>query len=157
YLDEHGLVLQVFSPKAASWILRYQRKGRERWLGLGPLHAFGLAEARERARRARGLLVDDIDPLEKKRAESARSVTFEACARLYYLAHHRSWSNDRHRQQFLNTLRNHVFARLGQQSVADIDEAMVLACLKPIWHDRTVTAHRVRSRIERVIDYAIAA
>lgn len=117
YLDEHGLILQVFSPNSASWFLRYQRKGRERWLGLGPLHAFGLLEARERARRARALLADGIDPLEKKRAQTARSISFEACAREYHLAHHRSWSSDKHRQQFLNSLRDHVFPRLGQQSV----------------------------------------
>jgi hypothetical protein len=27
YLDEHGLILKVYSPRAASWFLRYQRKG----------------------------------------------------------------------------------------------------------------------------------
>jgi hypothetical protein len=88
YLDEHGLILKVFSPNSASWFLRYQRKGRERYLGLGPLSAFTLAEARERARRARALLADGVDPLEKKRAATARNVTFAACAQAYYAAHH---------------------------------------------------------------------
>ena len=50
---------------------------------LGPLHTVGLAEARERARQARRLLLDDIDPIEhyaaerrKQESEAAKRVTF---------------------------------------------------------------------------------
>jgi integrase len=157
YLDEHGLILKVFSPKSASWFLRYQRHGRERYLGLGPLAAFTLSEARERARRARGLLADGIDPLEKKRAERARSISFEACAQAYYAAHERGWSNKKYRQQFLGLLRHHVFPRLGALPVAEIDEAMVLSVLKPIWSSKTHTARRMRHRIEKILDFATAA
>ena len=42
YSDGAGLCLQVFSSKNRSWILRYERGGRERWLGLGPLHTVPL-------------------------------------------------------------------------------------------------------------------
>jgi len=156
-LDRNGLVLEVFSPKSASWFLRYQRAGRERWLGLGPLHTYTLAEARVRARKARGLLADGVDPIEEKRRAETRSITFEATAQAYYLAHHRGWTNDQHRKSFLNSLRDHVFPRLGQRPIGDIDEADVLSVLKPIWHEKTVTAQRVRNRMERVIDFAIAA
>jgi len=157
YLDEHGLVLQVFSPQSASWFLRYQRHGRERYLGLGPLHAFGLLEARERARRARGLLADGIDPLEKKRVEAARNITLAACAELYYAAHHASWSNAKYARQWLTVLRDYAFPRIGQFPVAEIDETAVLSVLKPLWHNKTITAKRVRHRIEKILDYAIAA
>ena len=157
YLDEHGLILKVFSPNSASWFLRHQRKGRERYLGLGPLSAFTLAEARERARRARALLADGVDPLEKKRAATARNVTFAACAQAYYAAHHTSWSNAKYARQYMTTLRTYAFPRLGGLPVAAIDETMILATLKPIWHSKTVTAQRVRHRIEKVFDYAIAA
>jgi hypothetical protein len=51
YLDEHGLYLQVISETNRSWILRFQRDGRERFAGLGPLHTINLHEAREKARR----------------------------------------------------------------------------------------------------------
>ena len=53
YHDGHGLILVVVNPNNASWQLRYQRNGRERWLGLGPLHTVTLKDARERARAAR--------------------------------------------------------------------------------------------------------
>ena len=51
YHDGHGLILVVVNPNNASWQLRYQRNGRERWFGLGPLHTVTLKDARERARR----------------------------------------------------------------------------------------------------------
>jgi hypothetical protein len=41
YSDGHGLYLQVVNTNNASWLLRYERGGRERWLGLGPLHTVG--------------------------------------------------------------------------------------------------------------------
>ena len=53
YADGHGLYLQVTSPTSRSWIFRYERNHRERWMGLGPLHTFTLDEAREMARKAR--------------------------------------------------------------------------------------------------------
>ena len=35
FRDERGLYLQVMSPTNRSWLLRYERDGRERWMGLG--------------------------------------------------------------------------------------------------------------------------
>ena len=62
------LYLQVTASGAKSWVLRYQLRGQERWMGLGSAADFSLREARERARAARQLLADRIDPLAGKRA-----------------------------------------------------------------------------------------
>ena len=51
YGDGKGLYLQVTPTGARSWLLRYERGGRERAMGLGPVDDFTLDEARERARR----------------------------------------------------------------------------------------------------------
>ena len=51
YHDGHGLILVVINPNNASWQLRYQRNGRERWLGLGPLHTVTLKDASGRERQ----------------------------------------------------------------------------------------------------------
>jgi hypothetical protein len=56
YRDEggpRGLMLVVASETNASWQLRYETNGKERWLGLGSVREFNLKEARERARSAR--------------------------------------------------------------------------------------------------------
>ncbi len=35
YADGRGLYLQVVNANNRSWLLRYQRDGREHWMGLG--------------------------------------------------------------------------------------------------------------------------
>lgn len=159
--NRSGLYLQVQSLSNRSWLLRYERDGRERWMGLGSLRVFSLKEARERARRARQLLADGIDPLEaraqgraQKALEAARSITFEQAARQYFDQHERKWKNRKHAAQFLSTLQTYAFPKIGRLSVAGIDTGLVLKVLEPIWPDKTETANRVRGRIEGVLDWA---
>jgi integrase len=164
YGDGQNLVLQVISATNASWLFAYERNGRARMMGLGPLHTISLKEARERARAARQLLLDGIDPLEHKRAErdrraleAAKNVSFETCAQQYVTAHESKWQNAKHHRQFMSTMRDYVFPTMGALPVAMIDETLVLKCIRPIWTIKTVTASRVRNRIEAVLDYATAA
>jgi integrase len=161
YGDGHGLYLQVQSRTNKSWLFRYTFNGRERFMGLGPLHTIDLEEARERARQARKALLDGADPLAVRSAETAqraleaaRTITFEAAAEAYYKNHEASWKNAKHRQQFLNTLKTYVFPKIGPLPVADIDTGLVLKCIEPIWHNKTETANRTRGRIEAVLDWA---
>lgn len=155
YLDEHGLYVQVMSKTNRSWLLRYERDGRERWMGLGPLHAFDLPEARERARKARQLLADGVDPLETKKAEraaraleAAKVLTFAEAALAYFDGHERKWRNAKHRAQFLSTMKTYAFPEIGGLPVAAIDTGLVLKVIEPIWQDKTETASRVRGRVE---------
>jgi len=46
YRDGGGLCLYVSGPTAKSWVFRFTLNGRPREMGLGPLHAVSLAEAR---------------------------------------------------------------------------------------------------------------
>lgn len=70
YGDGNGLYLQVTPAGTKSWLFRYEKAGRERRLGLGPLHTVFLKEARERARKARLQILDGIDPIEAKKLKS---------------------------------------------------------------------------------------
>jgi integrase len=130
-------------------------------MGLGPLHTITLDEAREAARQARKMLLEGIDPLEARKAqhaaralEEAKSLTFEVAAKQYFDLHESKWRNAKHRQQFLNTLRDYAFPKIGRLAVADIDTGQVLRVIEPIWHDKTETADRVRGRIEAVLEWA---
>ena len=161
YHDGHGLHLQVTPAGVRSWLLRYQRDGRERWLGLGPLHTVSLKEARNRAKRARLDLLDGVDPIDARKAKkaaralaAAKALTFEEAARQYYAEHNAKWKNRKHAAQFLSTLSTYVFPTIGRLSVADIDTGLVLKCLEPIWSTKTETASRVRQRIEAVLGWA---
>jgi integrase len=69
-----------------SWLFRYERDGRRRDMGLGPLHTIGLADARDKARSLRQQLLEDIDPLDARRQrraderlERAKQMSFGDC------------------------------------------------------------------------------
>jgi integrase len=163
YLDAHGLYLQVMSATNRSWLLRYELRGKKHWLGLGSLATFTLEEARQRARRARQLLADGINPLDAKRAEraqqaiaAAKNKTFSAVAAEFFDAHAGSWSR-KHHAAWQRTLATHAYPSIGNLPVAAIDEALVLNVLQPIWGSKTVTAKRLRLRIASVLDFASAA
>ena len=163
YRDGRGLYLQITKEGYRSWVFRYSRGigKKEGMLGLGPLADFNLEEARERARKARQQLHDGVDPLDarkKERAaralEAAKAITFEQAAQQYFDGHADKWRNPKHRAQFISTLAAYAFPRIGRLSVADIDTGQVLKVVEPIWKTKTITADRVRARIEAVLDWA---
>lgn len=41
--------------------------------------------------------------------------------------------NAKHAAQFLSTLRDYAFPKIGKLPVADIDTGLVLKCIEPIW------------------------
>ena len=148
YPDGGGLWLQVTASRggndpARSWIFRYKRQGRTRNMGLGPVYTVSLAEARRRAAACRLLLLDDVDPLEARRAErsrvrveAAKARTFRQDAEAYIAAHADGWRNSKHRAQWASTLETYAFPVLGDLPVDAIDTALVLRVLEPIWRRR---------------------
>lgn len=160
YADGGGLYLQITPSGNKSWIFRYERFGREHNMGLGPLHTISLAEARQSAQQARKYLLQNIDPLARKRQRRRRPSIrpehkrFEACAEEYIKEHAAGWRNDKHQQQWANTMRDYVYPHFGAIDVRRVDTAEVLKALRPIWTTKTETATRVRERIERVLDWA---
>ena len=166
--DGDGLILQVTGPGNASWLFRYTRNGRERWMGLGSIKTFSLAEARLRAKGMRQQLADGIDPLEQKRAakvqrelEAARGMTFEQATRAYHTQHSGKWRSVKHGRDFMSSIARYAFPIIGNLPVAAIDTALVLKILEqPIgaegsfWSSRPETSDRVRGRIEAILDWA---
>jgi integrase len=163
YADGGGLYLRVGRGGAKSWCLRYMLEGKAREMGLGGLLKVSLAGARRRAAAQRTLLVDKIDPLERrqtenagKRTEAARRMTFDNCAMAYIKAHEVSWHNPKHRQQWQNTLATYVSRKFGSVPVSEVDVSMVMNAIEPLWTAKPETAGRVRGRIEAVLDWAKA-
>jgi integrase len=158
-----GLYLQISDTGAKSFVLRYQlNKQPERMLGLGSASTLTLKQARKRARDARLLLLDRIDPIDHKRAAQQaaklaeqRKLTFAEAARLYFDQNESKWRNANHREQFLNSLQTLAFPAIGGMDVAEVQTGDVLRVLDPIWKTKTTTADRVRNRIEAVIDWAV--
>jgi integrase len=158
--DGGGLYLQIAANGSKSWIFRYGPQGR-RYHGLGAVHTITLAEAREKARDCRKLLLDGIDPITARaehraaaRLDAAKAITFTEAATAYIKAHRAGWKNPKHRQQWTNTLATYVNPIVGHLPVAVIDTGLVLRCLEPVWTTKPETASRVRMRIERILAWA---
>jgi len=65
------------------------------------------------------------------------------------------WTNEKHRQQWIRTI-SHYCKPIRNIPVSNIDTDDILKVLKPIWQEKEETARRLRSRIERILDYAAA-
>jgi hypothetical protein len=155
------LYLQVSVTGSKSWIFRFTINGRQREMGIGAVHTVGLSEARLKAKEQRLLLADGKDPLEVRKAAldaatlaSARMMTFDQCAAQYIAAHRKSWKNAKHAGQWAATIQTYASPVFGAFPVAEVDTALVMKALNPIWTEKTETATRVRGRIESVLGWA---
>jgi integrase len=144
-----------------SWIFRFKLHGRARDMGLGSLHSVSLSQARAKARSARELLADGIDPIDAKRAaheqaalDAGKAITFKEASGKYIAGHRAGWSNAKHAAQWESTLAAYAYPVIGALSVQAIDTTQVLKVLEPIWTTKTETASRLRARIELVLDWA---
>ncbi|HML93415.1 integrase arm-type DNA-binding domain-containing protein [Methyloceanibacter sp.] len=160
YCDGRGLYLQISQAGTKSWVFRYTLYGRTRDMGMGPYPTISLKEARERAEVQRKLLVDKIDPIETRRNErdearsdTLSSTTFKDAAKQFLAVHEPTWRNDKHKQQWRNTLEDYAFPTLGTRPVAAIDAALINDAVASIWTTKRETARRVKQRIERVTQW----
>lgn len=155
-----GLLLQVQPSGSKSWTLRATVGKKRRDIGLGAFPGVTLAKARERAREARDLIWQGIDPIEHRRALRAGLVasqdrmTFETATRAFLVNKEHEWRNPKHRAQWFNTLETYAFPTLAKMPVADIELSHIEEVLRPIWTTKTETAKRVRGRIESVLSWA---
>src|SRR6266568_6808301 len=110
HADGGNLYLSVSKTGAKSWVFFYTFAGRQREMGLGSLNAIGLAEAREKAAAARNDVANGIDPLDKRNLERSKpkAKTFGEMAEDYIEAHKSDWKNDKHQDQWRNTLTTHA-------------------------------------------------
>lgn len=65
-----------------------------------------------------------------------------------------AWKNAKHGAQWINTLRDYAFPKIGRMPIDSIGQPEVLMCLAPIWTDKHETARRLAQRIKIVLDVA---
>jgi integrase len=163
YPDGGGLYLQITKAGVKSWLYRFMLQRKARAMGLGALADVSLADARGQAAACRRQLQDGIDPIEARIArkaaaqlEAAKAMTFRQCAEAYLAAHRAAWKNAKHADQWGNTLEAYVYPIFGALPVQQVDVALVMKALEPIWAAKTETASRIRGRVESILDWATA-
>ena len=157
YQDGDGLFLKVGKTGAASWLVRLQQDGRRRDIGLGSAKLLTLAEARQKAGQLRkAVKVEKRDVLAERKDEAAAKVTFSAAARQYHSENEAGWKSTVYARQWLASLENYAFPKLGNVATGSITTADIISVLTPIWQEIPETARQVRNRICAVLDYAHA-
>jgi hypothetical protein len=165
YADGGGLYLRIGRNGSKSWTFRFTLRGRAREMGFGGLHKVSLADARKKANDARLFLTEGQDPLTQRhlksmlraaseKLEAARSMTFDQCADAYINVHQAGWKNEKHRQQWRNTIATYVSPVFGATPVQDVETDHIIQVIEPIWSIKTETARRLRGRIEVILDWA---
>jgi integrase len=156
-----GLHLQVTPTGARSWVLRVTVGSRRRDFGLGGFPDVPLADARVKARAARDMVDQGIDPIEQKKAAraalmaaEAKIITFDECARQFLASKTKEFANPKHAAQWKTTLETYAGPFIGKLAVDKIEMAHIVQVLTPIWDTKTETASRVRGRIESVLSWA---
>jgi len=157
--DGNGLYLVVDPSGARRWIVRVVVKGQKNKngaplrtdFGLGGSDIVTLNQARERALEYRRMAKQGLNP----RFNATREIpTFEEVAQQVHIDRMPTWKNAKHGQQWINTLRDYAFPKIGRMPIDSIGQPEVMMCLAPIWTEKHETAKRLAQRIKTVLDVA---
>ncbi|MEN9924143.1 MAG: hypothetical protein RL268_269 [Pseudomonadota bacterium] len=167
HADGGGLYLRVQGGGARSWLFRAMVGGKARDIGLGPAAGPGALSLGEARTKARELAIQSAkgEVIESKRAQARKvaaqvqasalaSKTFKEVAEAFIDRKEGGWRNEKHRQQWRNTLATYAYPYFGAMPPSKIETSHVLSALEPIWMAKPETASRVRGRIENILDAA---
>ncbi len=155
YGDGDGLYLVVGESGSRSWMVRVQKDGRRRDIGLGSAKKVPLAIARDRAAVVRSQVELGIDPIVERR-KAAGIPTFREAAALVYSEQRKAWKNKKHNAQWISSLEAYAFPAIGDRALDQVDGPAVRDLLAAIWLTKNETATRVRQRINTIMDWAVA-
>lgn len=150
-----GLHLHVRASGSKAWVQRVRLHGKYVDIGLGGYPAVSLSNARKIALENQSLLSEGKDPRLVK-AKSKKVPTFTEVADAYVEIKATELSNAKHSAQWVSTLDTYAKPTLGHLPIDKIEVEHVLAALQPIWITKHETATRIRGRLEKVFDHAIA-
>jgi integrase len=146
------------------WILRFVSPvtGKRRDMGLGTYPEVGIADARIRGMAARQSIASGKDPIEERNVDRAareagtKVMTFEQAALKVHEEQKPGWKNPKHADQWVNTLRDYAFPKIGKKRVDDLIPADFAEVLRPIWLAKPETASRVKQRCHTVMKWCWA-
>ena len=155
-----GLNLQVKANGGKYWALRYLFQDRRYDLSLGSYPNVSLKEARIRATAARAQLNAGQRPeptwklqrpSKKQIAVASTKVTFRQYAADCIAAKRAEWKNAKHAEQWSSTIGMYANPVIGSKPIDAVNMDDILKILVPIWQTKTVTATRLRGRLDWIL------
>ena len=159
YSDGDGLRLRVDKNNNKNWVFRYSMFGKSKDMGLGKFPIVTLNDARQKLVNAKKIIYEGKDPIKLKKEKQIelkrKSITFKKIRDEFIETFQVEWSNSKHKNQWINTLKTYADPIIGDLAPSEIKTHHVLSILKPIWSSKHETASRVRQRLERIFSYCI--
>lgn len=163
--DGGGLYLQVDANGARRWMLRTTVQGRRRDLSVGAFRLFSLQEARDKAIQMRRvarqggdpttvaliLANTGIGPIEPKEPTLTLRQAAEEYHRVEILA---TCRDAKHKAQWLNTLKNHIFPHVGDKAIRDVSTRDLDGLIRTLRQEKPETGKRVLQRLGVVFSWA---
>ena len=161
YEDGAGLRFVKRADSGSWWIHRFTIHGRRREMGLGPFPDVGLAEARRTAEDNRALVRAGKDPIRERERERQEESTrnlhlLRDVARDAFEAKKAKLKGGGTAGRWFSPVELHILPKLGKMAVADITQADIRDCLKPIWKTKAETADKALTRLGVVMKHASA-
>lgn len=136
HCDGGGLYLVVDPNGARRWIVRVTVRGQRNRegkplrtdFGLGGANVVTLNTMRERALEHQRMARQGLNPKFHREQEV---LCFEEVAWQVHLERMPTWKNRKHGQQWINTLAEYAFPKIGRMPVSDIGQREVMQVLPP--------------------------
>ncbi len=159
--DGEGMFLLVTPSGSKYWRFKYLFAGKEKLLAFGVYPDVSLSDARERRAQARKALAAGNDPGEAKKEAKRLAVlrsenTFEAIALEWHEKRKHEWVPS-HAEAVLTRLKRHVFPKLGNRPIAEINAPELLSVFRIVEKTGALdTMQRAMQYCGKVFMYAIA-
>lgn len=154
YSDSDRLYVEVYANGSKLWRLKFYKDGKERRLALGAFPEVGLMEARDRAKDARNLLAQGIDPVASGFVPQPTPSTFATVAH-QYLDHLETKSAIGHSSKIRARMDKYVLPALGAREVSAITARNLIDLARAVEETGHLeTAKRVIQLVGQVLRYA---
>lgn len=156
HFDGDGLYLEVTPGDSRLWRLKYRYAGKEKRLAFGRYPEVSLAEARERATKARALLREGTDPAAAKVAKTeaakrAANAPFPTVATAWLAKMKPGWAPETHRKA-IYVIDTYLTPTLSRASITTLTTKQAADALTEI---PASLAAKARGYLSNIVRHAI--
>lgn len=160
--DGDGLQLKIKPSGSKTWVFKYSKPFTKKRtnLGLGIYPEVSLAQAREKRKKYRELLAQDLDPKAYKDQEHLKEQerhnnTLQVVAENWFGIKETAITTD-YAKDIWRSLALHIFPTLGKYPVASLTAPIVIAVLKKVAEAGNLeTVRRLAQRLNEIMTYAV--
>lgn len=158
--DANGLCLEVTTTGSKLWRYRYRFNGGAKMLALGAYPSVTLLKARQLRDGARQLLIEGIDPGERKKtvkqAQRVEGLTFETLAREWFAYNAPRWAESTTYKAKLY-LENDLIPGIGSRPVKTITRPDLVELVRKVEARGTLNAAgKIRQWLHQIFRYGLA-